>query len=54
VSEANRPATGGRRARTVAFTFEPLPFPRALADSRLPQEAGPSGRFEIEVTPDEP
>ena len=41
------------RARTVAFTFEPLPFLRALADSRLPQEAGPSGRFEIEVTPDE-
>ena len=38
------------QARTVPFTFEPLPFLRALADNRLPDDAGPSGRFEIEVT----
>jgi uncharacterized protein (UPF0276 family) len=41
------------QARTVPFDFEPLPFLRAVADSRLPDEAGPTGRFEIEVTPDQ-
>jgi uncharacterized protein (UPF0276 family) len=39
-------------ARVVAFDFEPLPFLRALAEGRLPEEAPRPGRFEIEVTGD--
>ncbi|HNB27569.1 MAG TPA: DUF692 family protein [Alphaproteobacteria bacterium] len=40
-------------ARIVPFAVEPLPLLRALADGRLPAEAGRAGRFEIEITPED-
>lgn len=36
--------------RIVSFDFEPLPFLRALADGRLPDDVPMQGNFEIEVT----
>jgi hypothetical protein len=38
--------------RVVSFDFEPLPLLRALAEGRLPTEAGVPGQFEIELTGD--
>ena len=35
--------------RVVKFDFEPLPLLRALAEGRLPTEAGRPGEFEIEL-----
>ena len=40
------------RTRVVTFDFEPLPLLRALAEGRLPTEAGVRGHFEIELTAD--
>jgi uncharacterized protein len=40
------------QARVVKFDFEPLPLLRALAEGRLPTEAGQPGHFEIELTAD--
>lgn len=40
-------------ARVVPFAIEPLPLLRALADGRLPEEAGRPGNYEIEITPDD-
>jgi uncharacterized protein len=42
------------QTRVVHFDFEPIPVLRALADSRLPEEAPEAGNFEIEITPDGP
>ena len=39
-------------ARVVQFDFEPLPLLRAIAEGRLPTEAGQPGEYEIEITPD--
>jgi uncharacterized protein (UPF0276 family) len=42
------------RPRIVAFDADPFPLFRALAEGRLPDVPGQTGRFEIEVTPDDP
>lgn len=39
-------------ARIIHFEIEPLPLLRALAEKRLPEEAGTAGNFEIELTAD--
>lgn len=40
-------------ARVVPFAIEPLPLLRALAAGRLPEEAGRSGAYEVEITPED-
>jgi hypothetical protein len=42
------------QVRVVQFDFEPLPLLRALAEGRLPDQAGRAGNYEVELTPDGP
>lgn len=42
------------QSRVVTFASNPLPLLRALAEGHLPDEAGQSGDFEIEITPGRP
>jgi uncharacterized protein (UPF0276 family) len=50
--EATLATLADDQPRIVKFDVEPLPLLRALAEGRLPNEAGQSGDFEIELTGD--
>lgn len=42
-----------KETRVVKFDFDPVPLLRALADGRLPEIVGATGKYEIALTPDD-